>query len=77
MGVIYQAEMFAAADNLVTLPDFTRVDAGVFFTPNDHWRFQLNVENLLDEKYYANANSNNNISPGSPLAVRASITSRF
>ena len=77
LGVIYQAEMFAAADNLVTLPDFTRVDAGVFFTPNDHWRFQLNVENLLDEKYYANANSNNNISPGSPLAVRASITSRF
>jgi len=77
IGVIYQAKMFAAADNLVTLSDFTRVDAGVFFTPSVHWRFQLNVENLLDEKYYANANSNNNISPGSPLAVRASITSRF
>jgi catecholate siderophore receptor len=69
--------MFAAADNLVTLPGFTRVDAGVFFTPSDRWRLQMNVENLLDEKYYANANSNNNISPGSPLAVRAAVTTRF
>jgi catecholate siderophore receptor len=37
----------------------------------------MNVENLFDEKYYANANSNNNISPGSPLAVRAAVTTRF
>jgi catecholate siderophore receptor len=77
LGVVYQTEMFAAADNLVTLPGFTRVDAGVFFTPSDRWRLQMNVENLLDEKYYANANSNNNISPGSPLAVRAAVTTRF
>ena len=26
LGVIYQTEMFAASDNLVTLPEFTRVD---------------------------------------------------
>ena len=77
LGLVYQTAMFAAADNLVTLPGFTRVDAGVFFTPSDRWRLQLNVENLLDEKYYANANSNNNISPGSPLAVRAAVTTRF
>ena len=77
LGVIHQTEMFAAADNLVTLPEFTRVDAGVFYTPSDRWRLQVNVENLLDEGYYANANSNNNITPGSPLAVRATVTSRF
>ena len=62
---------------LVTLPEFTRVDAGVFYTPSDRWRLQVNIENLLDEGYYANANGNNNITPGSPLAVRASVTSRF
>jgi catecholate siderophore receptor len=77
LGLVHQTEMFAAADNLVTLPEFTRVDAGVFFEPSDRWRLQVNLENLLDEDYYANANSNNNISPGSPLAVRASITTRF
>jgi catecholate siderophore receptor len=77
LGVIYQTEMFAAADNLVTLPGFTRVDAGLFFTPNEHWQMQLNVENLLDERYYPNAHSNNNITAGSPLAVRFGVTASF
>jgi catecholate siderophore receptor len=77
LGVIHQTEMFAAADNLVTLPEFTRVDAAVYFTPNERLRLQLNVENLLDEKYYPNAHNNNNISPGSPLAIRAGVTASF
>lgn len=77
VGLIYQSEMFAAADNLVTLPEFTRVDAGVYFIPSSRWRVQLNVENLLDEDYYASAHSNNNILPGSSRAVRASVTARF
>jgi len=77
VGLIYQAEMFAAADNAVTLPSFTRVDAGVFYSPSPNWRAQLNVENLLDADYYSNANSNNNITPGSPLAVRAAVTLDF
>jgi catecholate siderophore receptor len=69
--------MFAAADNAVELPAFTRVDAGVFYTPNERLRLQLNVENLLDETYYPNAHNNNNITPGSPLAIRAGVTARF
>ncbi len=77
VGVIYQAEMYASADNLVTLPGFTRVDAGLFFTPNEHWRMQLNVENLLDERYYPSAHNNNNITPGSPLAVRVGVSASF
>jgi catecholate siderophore receptor len=77
LGVIYQTEMFASSDNLVTLPGFTRVDAGIYYAPNEHLRMQLNVENLLDERYYQNANSNNNITPGSPLAVRAGVTMQF
>lgn len=77
LGVVHQTEMFAAADNAVTLPEFTRVDAAVFFSPNDRLRMQLNVENLLDEQYYPNAHNNNNITPGSPLAVRVGVTARF
>ena len=77
LGVIYQTEMFAAADNAVELPGFTRVDAGVYYTPNERLRLQLNVENLLDERYYPNAHNNNNITPGSPPAVRASVTASF
>ncbi len=77
LGVVHQTEMFAAADNAVTLPEFTRVDAAVFYTPNDRLRMQLNVENLLDEQYYPNAHNNNNITPGSPLALRVGVTARF
>ena len=77
LGIVYQAEMFAAADNAVTLPDFTRVDAAVFYSLNDRFRIQLNVENLFDEEYYPNAHNNNNITPGSPLAVRAGVTATF
>ena len=77
LGVVYQTEMFAAADNSVELPGFTRVDAGVYYTPNERLRMQLNVENILDERYYPNAHNNNNITPGSPPAVRATVTASF
>lgn len=77
LGIIYQSDMYAAADNAVTLPGFTRVDAGVYYTLNERLRMQVNVENLLDERYYPNAHNNNNITPGSPLAVRVGVTANF
>jgi catecholate siderophore receptor len=77
LGFIYQDDMFASIDNEVTLPSFTRFDAGVFFTLNDNLRAQVNVENLFDEEYFVTSHNNNNISPGSPRAVRASMTAGF
>ncbi|HEY7612764.1 MAG TPA: TonB-dependent siderophore receptor [Gemmatimonadales bacterium] len=77
LGVLYQDDMFASIDNTVTLPSFTRFDAGVFFTLSEHLRAQVNVENLFDEEYFITSHSNNNISPGSPRAVRASMTAGF
>ena len=77
LGVIYQSDMYAAADNLVTLDGFTRVDAAVYYAPTSRLRLQLNVENLFDEDYNPNAHNNNNITPGSPLAVRAAVTAQF
>lgn len=77
LGVTYQSDMYAAADNLVTLDGFTRVDAAVYYAPTSRIRLQLNVENLFDEEYNPNAHNNNNITPGSPLAVRAAVTAQF
>ena len=77
LGVVYQDEMFAAIDNAVALPGFTRFDAGVFFTLSRDLRAQVNIENLFDEEYFITSHSNNNISPGSPRAVRASVTAGF
>jgi catecholate siderophore receptor len=75
--VIYRSSVYTSTDNTVLLPGFTRVDAAFFFKLNAKLRAQLNVENLFDVDYYAYAHSNNNITPGSPLAVRFGITSRF
>jgi catecholate siderophore receptor len=77
LGVIHQTKRFAATDNLVTLPGFTRVDAAVFFDVTDSITAQVNIENLLGEHYYVNAHSNNNISPGAPLTVTVSLGARF
>jgi catecholate siderophore receptor len=38
---------------------------------------QMNVDNLFGAKYYVNADSNTNISPGSPRAVHVAMTTRF
>ena len=69
--------MFAAIDNTVRVPGYTRVDAAGFLSLRHDLRLQVNVENLLDKTYYINADSNTNISPGSPRAVRVGITARF
>ncbi len=74
VGVIHQDEMYAGIDNAVTLPDFTRVDAALFLKVNERVRAQLNVENLFDEDYHLTAHNNNNITPGSPIAVRLTLS---
>jgi len=73
LGVIYRSAMFASTDNTVTLPGFTRVDAALYYKASDQVSAQLNVANIFDKGYYASANSNTNITPGSPRAVRLSL----
>jgi catecholate siderophore receptor len=77
LGVIYQDEMFAAIDDAVTLPSFTRFDAAAYYTINRHLRLQANLENLFDRRYFVSAHSNDNITPGSPRAVRVAVTTGF
>jgi catecholate siderophore receptor len=77
VGVIHRSEVFSSTDNGVVLPSFTRVDAALFFSLGSKLRAQLNVENLFDVDYYSYAHSNNNITPGSPRALRAALTTRF
>ena len=77
LGVIYQDEMYAAIDNAVTLPSFTRVDAAAYYAMTRYLRLQVNLENLFDKKYYVTAHSNDNISPGSPRAVRVALVTDF
>lgn len=77
LGIIHRSDMFAAVDNTVVLPGYTRADVAVFFNVTERWRLQANLENLFDSQYYLNADGNNNITPGSPRAVRVGLTARF
>jgi catecholate siderophore receptor len=77
LGIVRRSDVFTSTDNTVVLPAYTRLDAGVFVDLTGALRAQVNMENLLDTRYYLNAHSNTNITPGSPRAVRVSLTARF
>jgi catecholate siderophore receptor len=76
-GLVYRDRIYPSSDNTVTVPGFTRVDGAVFYKVNKTVSVQLNVENLFDKKYYASAHSNDNITPGSPRAVRLGLNAKF
>ncbi|MGB7218107.1 MAG: TonB-dependent siderophore receptor [Vicinamibacterales bacterium] len=77
VGVLTRSDMFAAIDNAVTVPGYTRVDAAFYYSIGEDLRLQMNVENLFETTYYVNADSNTNISPGVPRAVRVGLTAAF
>jgi catecholate siderophore receptor len=77
LGILNRTDMFAAIDNTVRLPGYTRADAAVYYSLTERLRLQANVENLFDRKYYINADSNTNISPGFARAVRVGLVARF
>lgn len=77
VGVVHKTSFFAALNNQVEVPGYTRVDAALFFNLGDQWSAQLNVENILNEDYFASAHNNNNIMPGAPTSVYLTVGARF
>ncbi len=77
LGATYQDSFFVTEDNSVEVPSFTRVDAAAFYRVSDTFQLQLNIENLLDEEYFPDAHSNDNITTGEPLNARLSAVIDF
>lgn len=80
VGVIRQSSQFAAIRTTpatTRLPGYTRLDAALFYTVSDRFQVQFNVENLLNETYFAEAHNNNNITPGAPINARLSARFKF
>jgi catecholate siderophore receptor len=77
VGVLYRSDMFATIDNTVTLPGYTRIDVAGFYRITRQVRLQANVENLFDKRYFINADSKTNISPGFPRTIRFGLTTTF
>jgi len=77
LGVIARSKSFTSISNAVTLPGYARIDAALYYKLPHGLEAQLNVENMLGAHYFAAANSDNNIAPGAPRTVKASLGYRF
>jgi catecholate siderophore receptor len=76
VGVFHQSDVYAAIDNQVKLPSFTRVDGALFLRAHSLLQLQLNVENLFDTEYFGTSHGNNNILPGAGRTFRLALTTR-
>jgi catecholate siderophore receptor len=77
LGVIYRGSIDASTSNKVTLPGFTRFDGALYYQVNKDLALQVNLENILDKQYFASAHNDNNITPGTPRAIRVSLSAKF
>jgi catecholate siderophore receptor len=77
LGVIARSKSYASISNAVELPGYARVDAALYYQLPRGIEAQLNVENLFGADYFPTANNDNNIAPGAPRTVKATLGYRF
>jgi catecholate siderophore receptor len=77
LGLIARSKSYATISNAVKLPGYARLDAALFYRLPHGVEAQVNVENLLGARYFPTANADNNISPGAPRSVKATVGYRF
>jgi catecholate siderophore receptor len=77
VGVIARSRSYASISNAVKLPGYTRVDAALVNTLPNGLEAQLIAENLLGAHYFPSASNDNNIAPGAPRTVKATLGYRF
>ncbi|MEO6581674.1 MAG: TonB-dependent siderophore receptor [Sphingomicrobium sp.] len=73
LGLIARSKSFASISNAVKLPGYARVDGAIFAKLAHGIKAQVNVENLLGADYFPTAHNDNNIAPGAPRTVRATL----
>jgi catecholate siderophore receptor len=77
VGVYHQSSSRATISGVTRLPAYTRVDAAVFFKVAEGIDAQVNVENLLGERYFPFAHNDNNVTPGAPTNARLTVRFAF
>jgi catecholate siderophore receptor len=77
LGVIARSKSYATITNSVALPGYTRVDGAIFYKLPKGVQAQVNFENLLGAHYFPTANADNNISPGTPRSLKATLGYNF
>ena len=73
LGLIARSKSYASISNQVKLPAYARVDTAVFYRLTRGVEAQVNVENVFGADYFPTAHNDNNIAPGAPRTVRATV----
>ncbi|MBA3511730.1 MAG: TonB-dependent siderophore receptor [Sphingomonas sp.] len=73
LGLVTRSKSYASISNQVTLPGYARVDTALFYDLGRGVEAQFNVENLFGADYFPTAHNDNNIAPGAPRTVRATL----
>ncbi len=76
-GVINRSDMFASTGNEVRVQGFTRVDAALYAQLSRQVRAQVNIKNIFNTKYITAVQNDNNLTPGAPIMVHASLIANF
>lgn len=77
VGLIARSKTYATISNAVKLPAYARVDGALFYTLPRGVKAQINFENLLGAHYFPTANADNNIAPGAPRTIKATVGYSF
>jgi catecholate siderophore receptor len=77
LGLIARSSAYASISNAVKLPGYARLDAALYYQIPQGVEVQLNAENLLGAHYFPTASNDNNIAPGAPRTIRATVGYRF
>ena len=59
------------------LPGYARVDGALLYKLPNGMVAQVNVENIFGADYFATAHNDNNIAPGAPRTLKATVGYRF
>jgi catecholate siderophore receptor len=77
LGMIARSKSYASISNQVKLPGYTRLDAALFYKLPNGFEAQINAQNLLGVHYFPTASNDNNIAPGAPRTVKATLGYTF
>lgn len=77
VGATYQDQSYIDSTNTAVLPAYTRFDVSAYYDITDDMRVQLNVENLTDKLYFANAHSTHQVTVGAPLNATLTLVGKF
>ncbi|HEU5482291.1 MAG TPA: TonB-dependent receptor, partial [Sphingomicrobium sp.] len=77
LGVIARSKSYASISNQVRLPGYARVDAAAFYEIRPGIEAQVNLEDVFGADYFPTAHNDNNIAPGAPRTLKASLRFGF